>query len=368
MRHPLLSLTIFSTLFFPCAGHAIQSFIRKTEHDLSLRRALPLYVHHRLGDLSVQGWVQDRVRVEMKMKVLAETSELAEIEFQKLGLITFEGRDRFEIRVGHSRGVDLVSKMRDRSRNSVQVDLLIKAPYQSGLSIVLGDGKRLKLDQWRGGVSLTGKGNSLSFSNLNLSGEMTVNCLQCETEIRQSTVKGRVAVGSKTVTLSGVEAGGLHIDGGNEEIRVDQSSGKLSAHTDSGRLSVSRFKGDLQFESEEGGAYLSQYSGGADLHTGNGQVIVDMDEVRGALNVDTEKSDIQIALLPDFQGGLDLKSLRGDVIVQFPFEITGFSNANRYGPASIGQVDGAIGKKRSPLIHAYSKQGGVRIIRKVPSR
>ncbi|MBU6153452.1 MAG: DUF4097 family beta strand repeat protein [Bdellovibrionales bacterium] len=368
MRHLLLSLTVFWTLLVAVPCLAIQSFTLQVEQDLALKHALPVYIQHRLGDLSVQGWVQDRIRVEMKMKVLAETKEAAEQEFKKLDLITFEGKDRFEIRMGHSQGVDLVSKMRDRAKNPVQVDLFIKAPYQSNLSIVMGEGKRMKLEQWRGSVSLTGKGDFLSFGNLDLSGEISLNCIQCETEIRDSTLSGRISVGSKPVTLSGVNSKILNIDGGTEEIRIDQSTGKFTVHTRSGRLTVSRFKGDVQFQSEEGGAYLSQYSGGADIHTGSGQVVIDMDEVRNGLNVDTEKSDIQIGLLPSFVGGLDLKSLRGDVIVQFPYEISGNSNLNRYGPASSGQVDGAIGRKTRPLIHAYSKQGGVRIIRKVPTR
>jgi hypothetical protein len=304
----------------------------------------------------------------MKMRVLAETQDQADQEFKKLNLISFEGKDRFEIRMGHTQGVDLVSKMRDRSRNSVQVDLEIKAPYQSNLDLVLGEGRRLKLDQWRGGVSVSGKANLLSFSNLNLGKEFSLNCLQCETEIRQSSFFGRISVGSKPVTLSQVDTDGLNIDGGTEEIRIDQSSGKMTIHTKSGRLTVSRFKGDLQFQSDEGGAYLSQFSGGADIHTVSGQVMLDMDLVKGNINVDTEKSDIQIALQPQFEGGLDLKSLRGDVIVQFPYESSRSLALNRYGPSSIGRVDGTVGKKSDPLIHAYSKQGGVRLIRKVPVR
>lgn len=368
MRYPLLSLISFCTLFFPLRVCAIQSFSLQSEQDLALTRALPVYIQHRIGDLSIQGWVQDRIRVEMKMRVLAETRELADQEFRKLGLISFEGKDRFEIRVGHSQGVDLVSKMRDRARNPVQVDLLIKAPYRSDLSVVLGEGRRMKLEQWRGGVTLSGKNDILFFNDLELSGELSVNCLQCETDVRNSTLRGRISAGSKPVTLSGVNAKALNIDGGSEEIRIDQSAGKLTVHTRSGRLTVSRFKGEVQFQSEEGGAYLSQYTGAADVHTGSGQVVIDMDEVRGGLNVDTEKSDIQIGLLPDFQGGIDLKSLRGDVIVQFPYESSNASHLNRYGPASSGQVDGSIGRKTRPLIHAYSKQGGVRIIRKVPGR
>jgi len=363
-----LSLTIILTLGWAVPAGALQSFSSVSERDLTLRHAFPLYIQHRLGDLSVQGWVQDRIRVEMKMRVLAETQEEANREFAKLNLITFESKDRFEVRVGQTQGVDLVSKMRNRQKNTVQVDLQIRAPYQSNLSVVLGEGRRMKLDQWRGSLTLAGKENILSLSEMNLGGDMTLNCLNCETEIRQSTLKGRISVGSKPVTLSGIESQGLSIDGLGEEIRIDQCSGNMAVHTKSGRLSVSRYKGRLQFQSEEGGAYLTQFSGGADIQTASGQVILDIEDLQAGLNVDTEKSDIQIGLQPDFKGGLDLKSLRGDVVVQFPYEATRQLSMNRYGPSSLGRVDGTVGNKAEPLIHAYSKQGGVRLIRKAPSK
>ncbi|NDF16020.1 hypothetical protein EB061_12000 [bacterium] len=347
---------------------APQLFQDQVEKDLVLKRALPIYVNHRLGDVSIQGWVQDRIRVTLKYRGWTETEALARTEFAKLALVTFEGRDQFEIRVGHPQGVDLVTKMRDRARSSIHVDLEIKAPYQSALALVLGEGQKLELEHWRGPVSLTGKNSQLEFSRLDLARELTLSCIPCQVDIRDSSLKGRLVVGSKPVQISQVKTSGLSIDAGNEEVRVERSEGRISVHTKGGRLNVNRFKGKVEFQSEDGAAFLNQLSGTAEVQTQSGQIMLDLDEVNGPVHLDTERSDIQVSLQPHFEGAIDLLSLRGEVIVQFPYEALKTGGSERYGPVSPGRVNGMIGNRTSPLIHAFSKQGGVRLIRKAPAR
>jgi hypothetical protein len=367
---PILRLSLIAFfLSFSGLAHAVQGFQSELDQDVVMKHQFPIYIQHRLGNVSVSGWVQDRIRVKIKYRMLAETSEQADREFKKLSLITFEGRDRFELRMGHSQGVDLVSKMRDQAKNLVQVDLEIKAPYQSDLTVILADGKSLKLDQWRGGVTVNGKNNSLQFSKLSLNRPFWVSCIQCETEIRDSKLNGRVVVGSRPVVLSGIETPqGLSIDEGNEEVRVDHSVGDISVHSKAGRLSVLNHKGKISFQSDEGGAYLSQLNGGVNILTQSGQVMLDFEEVSAPVNVDTDRSDIQVSLIPQHEGTLDLMSLRGEVIVQFPYESKKALAVEGYGPPSPGRVDGVIGAKKGFLIHAYSKQGGVRILRKAPAK
>jgi hypothetical protein len=363
-RIPLFFLFVFLANLTPV--YAIQGFEHEEERLIPLRHSLPIYLQHRMGNVSIQGWVQDRFKVTLKMRMLAESDSEAQQEFKKLALITFEGRDRYEFRVGHAPGTDLVTKMRDRSRSSVQVDLEIKAPYQSDLTLVLGEGKELKLDQWRGGVSVSGQNNRLLFSRLDLNRGFELNCIQCETEVRASTIKGRISMGSKPLILSDVDSHGLSIEGGTEEVKIERGSGTFLIHTQSGRLTVSKLQGHVDFQSEEGGAFLTQITGTADIHTQAGQVMMDFDEVKGPVHVDTGKGDIQVSLSPRFEGSIDLLSLRGEVIVQFPHEPSKSTNLNRYGPESPGRIDGVIGRRTAPLIHAYSKEGGVRLIRKVP--
>jgi hypothetical protein len=360
-------ISIWTQLSTPAFG-APQLFQKQVEKDLALKRALPVYVNHRLGDVTIQGWVQDRIRVTLRYRTFAESETHAQAEFAKRTLVTFEGRERFEIRVGHPQGADLVTKMRDRARSPVHVDLEIKAPYQSALALVLGEGQKLKLEQWRGPVDLTGMNNALEFSRLELARELTVSCIPCQVDLRDSSLQGRLVVGSKPVQITDVKTTGLSIDAGNEEVRVERSEGRMSVHTKSGRLNVNRFKGKIEFQSDEGAAFLNQISGTAEVQTQSGQIMLDLEEVSGPVHLDTEKSDIQVSLQPQFEGSIDLLSLRGEVIVQFPYEPLKTAGAERYGPVSPGRVDGVIGSRTTPLIHAFSKQGGVRLIRKAPAR
>ena len=359
---------VFFLLLASSSAFAVASFEESTERDVSLKKSLPLYLQHRIGNVSVQGWVQDRIRITIKKRVLADTEEGAKREFKKFDLITLETAKAFEIRIGHSQGTDLVSKMHDRLQTQVQVDLEIKAPYQSDLTLVTGEGKNIKVQEWRGGLEISGKNNSVQLAKLTLNQPILMNCLQCDTEIRDAKIEGHLMVGSKPIALIDVDAkNGLSLDEGSEEVKLENCRGKLNIHSKSGRLTANKFDGDLSFQSTDGGAYISQFSGNLNIQTLSGQVVLDVDSIKKDLNVDTEKSDVQISLPSTFNGLLDLMSLRGEIVVQFPYEQK-IGGLDIYGPASPGRIDGAVGSDHKILVHAYSKQGGVRVLRKALGR
>jgi hypothetical protein len=345
----------------------VEAFVGEVEQDLPLTRRLPIYLNHPFGNIRVVGSVQDRIRVKRVERVLTGSKEEAEKEFKELGLVTFETRDRLELRVSRSRGKDLVSKMRTRVREKVRVDLELRIPYQSDLTLVIGEHAQVSVDQWRGGLTVLGKNADLQFSRIETGKPLLVHCSRCPISVRDSTVNGRLVSGGRAVTLTAVVSPvELSVDQGAEEVRVRQGRGVLSVHSTSGRLAVEGFNGTLHFHSDEGGVEVSQMTGVADLRTQSGQVMLDFDALKGALHVDTEKSDIQVSLPSSFEGGLDLMSLRGDVIVQFPYEPKKGLSQEIYGPASPGKLDARIGSEKGALIHAYSRQGGVRILRKGP--
>ena len=357
-----------------CFGTTLQNtragqvFEERFERDIPLKKSLPIYLNHRLGNVMIQGWAQDRIRVTLSKRMLADTEAQAIQEFRKLDFLTLETAKSFELRVGHAHGADLVTKMKDEIQSLVQVDLEIKAPYQSNLTVVLGEGKNLKLQEWRGGVNIVGKGNSLQFFKLYLTEKISVNCLKCATEVRDSRMEGHLLVGSKAVLLNEVDGKkGLSIDAGNEEIKIENSRGNMNVSSLAGRLNVNQFQGTLHFHSVEGGANLQKFSGEVSVQTETGQVVLDVDQNLSVMNIDTGKSDIQITLPQAFSGGLDLMSLHGEIIVQFPYTQIQVAN-DAYGPASLGRVEGYIGKSHAQRLHAYSKQGGIRILRKSGAR
>jgi hypothetical protein len=350
-------------------AHGAQSFQSEVEQDVLMTRRLPLYLLHQLGDVKISGTVQDRIRVKLRFQVQSESREEAEQAFKNLGLVTFETRERFEIRVGHARGQDLVTKMRSKSKHAVRVDLEIRAPYQSDLTLLLGEGRSLKVDHWRGGLTLSGMNSTVELQRLEMNKPLIVNCAKCPVTLRDSRVNGRLVVGSKPVLIERVESSGeLAIDQGSEEVRVLKSRGLLSVHSGSGPLTVEGYSGVVNFQSDEGGAFLSQIEGASNVRTQSGQVMLDFETLKGPVHVDTERGDVQIALHPAFEGTLDLMSLRGEVMVQFPYEVRKGASQVLYGPVSPGRVDARVGSHQGHYIHAYTRQGGVRILRKAPSK
>ncbi len=364
----LFSLSTLSLAQSPLVPTGIQTYTEEVERDIPLKKQAPLYIQHLLGNVSVQGWVQDRIRIKMKKRILSSNEALAKTELQKVDLVTLDTSQSFELRVGHTRGADLVTKMRDQKQNQVVVDLEIKAPYQLDLTMVLADGKEFQLQQWKGAFFLNGKNNSLKLSRLNLSKPMKVNCQNCDVELTDSKVAGHILIGSKLASLRAVESSSLMIDTSSGEVRLDRTEGHIHVHTSTGRLSSNAHHGTLNFQSDEGGLFVSALNGNAEAHTVSGQMMIEAEEVKDFLHLDTEKSDIQVSLPPKFEGALDLLSLRGEVVVQFPYEQNATLISESYGPASLGRVNGTVAGSTHTMIHAYSKQGGVRILRKVPKR
>jgi len=344
-----------------------QTYTAEMERDLPLRQKTPLYLEHELGNVTIQGWVQDRIRVKLIKKVVAPDQAQADAELKKFDLITLETPKSFEMRVGHTRGTDLVTKMRDEKSNPVTVDLEIKAPYQMDLTILLGEHRQLSIDQWKGAIHLTGKNSVLTLNRLNLQKPMHVNCRNCSVQADDSKVSGYLLLGDREANLRNVESTGrFFIDSGSGEVRLDRTSGRMSVHTRSGRLNSSNHHGRLAFQSNDGGLSVTGLKGDLEAQTESGPFMIDVDQLNDFLRLDTEKSDIQVNLPTSFEGALDLLSLSGEVMVQFPLEKSERAGNGFYGPASPGQVDARIGNASKITIHAYSKQGGVRILRKVP--
>lgn len=368
--HPFQRLSL--SLFFAInaiASHAfaVQTFHEESEQDLPLRRQNPLYLRHSIGSVRVQGWVQDRVRVTLKKQVLAETKEEAEKAFKKLELVSLETPSSFEIRVGKDRGADIVTKLKESQHEPVTVDLEIRAPYQSDFTIILGEGRDLDLQQWRGGLTVNGKNSSIKLAKLTLAKPLKVNCQSCEVEINDSKLSGHVFSGGKSVAMNGVDSvKDFSIDAGVGEVRLERTTGKIEVHTTTGRMSSGNHQGTLSFQSKEGGLFVTGIKGNLEAQTQTGQLMAEAESVQSYLQLDNQKGDVQISLPPKFEGNLDLLSLRGETVVQFPTQLNPKLASESYGPSSPGRVDGYIGKKNNINIHAYTRDGGVRILRKVP--
>lgn len=355
-----------ASMLFVQSSFGMKTYEFESEKDLPLKQSLPIYIQHKLGSVTIQGWVQDRIRATLKMKVIAETDAEAEAQFKKLDLVTLETRQQFELRVGQTHGVDLVTKMRNAANNNVSVDLEIRAPYLSDLTLLLGKEKTLTLTDWRGAVNISGIESPLVLNKLHLNRPLQINCADCELKLTDSKCTGNINIGAKTAFLTRVEATPtLSIEETNEEVKLVHTRGLFQVFTKSGRLNASTHQGQIQFRSEEGGVFISNLNGPASIQTKSGQVMIDQDNAQSSMQIDTDRGDVQISLPSTYEGELDLMSLKGDVVVQFPYEIKKIiGGGDVYGPASPGRVDAIVGSSTGSMIHAYSKQGGVRLLRK----
>ncbi len=350
----------------PAADSGLKSFKQIVVRDLTLKKQVPITLLHPVGEVTVQGWVQDRIEVRVKKKVIAENQESANLLFNQVDLLTLETPRAFEMRMGVARGVDILSKLRAQKQNPVEVDLEIHAPYQLDLTLVLGRNQAFTVQQWRGSLTIDSRESSGHLNKLNLKGPLQVNCLGCGIELIESKVDGHILASTQAVVLRDVESRAFLVDVSTGEVKLENTKGNFSVHSDSGKLLSENHQGSLSFQSNAGGAFITAFKGKIEVQTESGQMIVEADEFDPFAHFDTVKGDIQVSLLPTFEGRLDLSSLKGEVVVQFPADPLHERSDEEYGPMVPGKVNAKVGSRTAPLIRAETKQGGIRILRRDP--
>lgn len=364
----LLCFLIYTFLHAPVAAAetvALKPYSVEVERDVPMRKQTPILLVHHIGEVSIQGWVQDRIRVKLKKRVIAENQEQADQLFKQVDLMTLETPKTFEMRMGIARGTDLVTKLRAQKQNSVEVDIEIKAPYQLDLSLILGKNQGFSVQQWKGSLTVNAQESSGRFSKLQLKGPLQISCMGCELELSDSKVDGRLLGSNKPIVVRNVETTGLMIDTTSGEVKLENTKGKIMAHTESGKLNSQDHTGELSFETDSGGFFLTGFKGKAEAQTTSGQMIVEADLVDRLLNLESQKGDIQVSLLHSFEGKLDLSSLKGEVVVQFPVEAIRDRAETNYGPLLPGRVNALVGSRAGTVIHAETKQGGIRVLRRL---
>lgn len=372
MKFTLLISLILPNLLWaqplaPVASTGVELFEETTEHDVSLRKTQPLYLAHSLGQLTIHGWAQDRIRVKITKRVFARGADQAKKEFEKFDLSSLETRTTFELRVGHVRGVDLVTKMRDQTQTEIKIDLEIYAPYQLDLSVLLGEKRAFFLDLWKGRFQLTGKNSVLNLQRLNLKESASVNCVDCELLVEDSKLQGHFLLGERRAVFRNSESTEkVFLNTRAGEVKLEHTQGNFAIHTESGRLSSQFHSGDLNFHAQDGGVYVNDLQGNLEASTKTGQMIIDVNSVSDYLRLETQEADIQVTLMPNFEGILDLLSTKKRATVQFVHEPIKSPFREHYGPDFPGQIESRVGEKTSVTIRAHASKGSVRILRKVP--
>lgn len=344
-------------------AEALRTYTESVEKNISLKEQVPITVVYPKGKVSVQGWIQDRVRVTLKKRVIAASEEIAQQSFKNKDLHAIQTPKSLELRLSTARGQDLLSKLKAEKDDSVSIDLEIKAPYSSQITLLGGSQQEYEVTEWRGDLSIQAKDSQVSLQQSTLKGKLQISCPGCEIDISESRFMGHIYATTKPIRLHQVNAFSLSIETTSGDVELNQVTGDTTLTTDSGRIYLKKYTGMQRTQSKSGAIFANDFTGGAQWNTESGQVIAQVNQLEQNLNIESDQGEVQLTLPTTFSGMLDLLSLKDDVIVKFPHEPILQQKKEIYGPTEPGLVYSRVGQNLRPVVKIRTKTSGIRVSR-----
>ena len=249
------------------------SYIERTETTIEAVRGGVLHLVTKQGDVEVDSWRRDEVRVvvEKRSDVSDEAQALA--LFEAFQVTTTPASDTVQVRAGAREGDSLAS---------VTVRLVVRVPSQFGVYI----------ETAKGGIVISDLGGD---------------------------VEARTEWGG--VTLNSVK-GDVKAETGAGGITVNSGDGSMEVKADRGDIAINQRKGDVKAETGGGGIKVKDLSGPVVVRTREGKI-----EISGALGyieATSESGSIE-AELRIADDGVDthckLLTGSGDVTIYLPKEL-----------------------------------------------
>lgn len=152
---------------------AIRGSHETFEKDYPLRSTGEISVINARGDIVVEGWAQDRVRVRgEKTARIEDPSEahrlmgFTDFGFSQIG-------KTIELSAEYGKGLDIEQRLKERSLSRVSMDLTIYAPSSLPLKVWAVNGK-VTVRNWSAPIEVRTTEGAVEIENVKRSGEISV--------------------------------------------------------------------------------------------------------------------------------------------------------------------------------------------------
>jgi hypothetical protein len=348
----------------PTESHEVHEFHDEIERDFAVRSIAQLQVTNMRGDISIQGWSLDKIRIKARRKALASNAEEAKRLFSAVDFRHQASNSLIELAAEYGRGLSLEERLREREHPRTSMEMTVFAPAGLKLKIWGVDGKIL-VRGWSASVDVRDSTGSINIESVK-SGGASVLCPSCAIRIRSVRGPVRSMGGSGNIELSDVDSRLVYVETEAGSISASQVRGEQLYVTKSGPITARELSGRIEFHAGDGPVRITDSSGFLSGRTTGGSIHAQMRDWKFADKavIESVQGEIELKLPLDFSGEVDLKSGTGTTELGFPVEITDERTVSRGGivpSRSPGQITGRVGEG-GELLKVSSTRGNVRVI------
>lgn len=338
-----------------------REFVTEETRDLLLRDMGMLRVGNLRGDVEIQAWAMDKIRIRVVKTVQAPDEASAQALFDSSAVRDRKlGTGEIEIAAEYGKGLELKERLQERRSAKTRMDLFIQAPSRMPVS-VLSVGGSIKVTGRAGNTEVRTDAGVILLKGIEAPSIRTV-CSSCSVGIIESTGSVSVRTVSGPVLVERVRSPRLFVETETGDQTFRKISGNVALVSKTGNLRVNQLDGALDFTTSEGRVVVDEVRGSLTGHTGTGSISAKVRQwvFQDKAFLETTSGDIDLGLPRAFNAEIEIRTLTGEASTDLPIRRRGRDETLGPNPAHtfIGEV-GAGGQQ----MKVFSKSGNIRVSR-----
>jgi DUF4097 and DUF4098 domain-containing protein YvlB len=316
-----LVFSILASLLIGTSGSTAAeatTFSDTIERDFPLRSLGELRITNARGDITIDGWSQDRVRLKAFRKVQAASQEEATRVFSYTDVRYKNVEKDIEVSAEYGRGLKIEERLKERNLPQVGMDLHIQAPSSLSLRVWAVSGK-VFIKGWNANLEVRSTRGTVEIESVR-KGTVAVLCPSCSVRVKSVHSSVRCMGGAGDVEISEVNGPQIYVESDAGGVKVSNIEGDQLYVTKAGAIQGKQLKGRIEFHTRQGNVTIAESSGFISGRTETGTVSAQMREwsfVDKAL-IESISGSVALTVPPTFSAEVDLRSGSGRVFSAFP--------------------------------------------------
>lgn len=308
-------LVMISLVFVASSAKATpQEFLEETEKDYPLRSIGQLEVKNLKGDIQIQGWSLDKIRIHLKKRVVAETSAEAKL---LLGRITYRLRSRdandedIEISNQYASELSIGERLKESGQAGTQMDFIIMAPSRLNLQVWSTSGK-ITVKNWNANLTIRTREGAVLAEGIKAA-KTSVFCKTCLVSLKQ--IKGELHFAGEqgAVVLEEVDGKKIYSELGLGSTSLKQIKGEQLYLGKEGSIIADGLEGKITFQTKAARSEFKNISGSLSGSSTSGDIVARITSWKpsGQSLIESKEGNIRLTFPRRLASDVDLWSVYG---------------------------------------------------------
>lgn len=327
------------------------------EKDFPIRSIGQLQVRNSRGDIQVQGWALDKIRVKLKRQLITENIK-SSVPLDAIGLRYIANDSTIEISPQFMNESSIQNRLIYQDHPQVKADLTIFAPSNLKLQLWTSSGKIL-LKAWNAESEIRSNQGFIRVEGVKAD-SLSVACLSCAIQLRNLKSSVRCLGGSGSLELSQIHGKSIYAETDSGSVKLSHVNGDQMYLSKSGKVEGQFLRGRVEFSSQQGNVELRDISGFVSGSTELGNITAEVKEWNplDKAFLESQTGNIVLELPKHYSGDADIWSLHGVADVKLPLDDS--QDSAMFGPEPPNHLVGKV-REGGELFQIFTDTGDIKV-------